>query len=190
MGRDVDLADELADALWNLAKGARWFSGRSRGGRPASVSLGDWLVSPSKGIGLRSAFLDVSFAAGDTERYHVPLVFRPVADAVAPELMVARLDGQEFSVGELCDDPDAAGLLLDLLRNDAPGFTRWGEIPTGLVGRRYTGEQSNTSLFFGTQLVCKVFRRLEDGPNVDVELHRALAGTGALSAFAAGRSRV
>ncbi|MDO5735133.1 MAG: phosphotransferase [Propionibacteriaceae bacterium] len=173
--------DDLTHALWDLAQGARWFAGRSRGGSAEGVSLGEWLMPPSNGAGLRSAVLDVVFASGERERYHVPLVYRPVAEAVAPELTRTEIDGVLHSVGELCDDPAAAGLLLELLASDAPGFERWGDVPVGLPARRFTGEQSNTSLFFGDKLVCKVFRRLEDGPNVDVELHRALAGTGAVA---------
>lgn len=175
------MPEALDDALWELAQNARWYAGRSRGGSPDGVSLGDWLVHPTTGTGIRSAVLDVVFRGGDRERYHVPLVYRPLQDAVAPELTGTRIDGQEFSIGELCDDPEAAGLLLALLKEDSPGFERWGEVPTGLSARRFTGEQSNTSLFFGDQVMCKVFRRLEDGPNVDVELHRALAGTGAVA---------
>lgn len=175
------MIEGLDAALWRLAQDARWFAGRSRAGEPTGVELHDWLVHPSTGVGIRSAVMDVTFRGKEVERYHVPLVFRPVHEAAAPELVGTILDGQEFSIGELCDDPSAASLLLSLLSEDAPGFERWGDVPVGLVGRRFTGEQSNTSLFFGDAVMCKVFRRLEDGPNVDVELHAALAGTGAVA---------
>jgi maltokinase len=39
-------------------------------------------------------------------------------------------------------------------------------------------EQSNTSLVFDERLVFKLFRRLPDGPNPDVEVTRALASAG------------
>ena len=175
------MVDGLDAALWQLAQNARWFAGRSRGGTLKGVELGDWLVDPTTGVGVRSAIMDVTFRGGDLERYHVPLVYRPTHEAVAPELVETHVDGQEFSIGELCDDPSAAGLLLSLLADDAPDFQRWGDVPQGLEARRFTGEQSNTSLFFGDALMCKVFRRLEDGPNVDVELHAALAGSGAVA---------
>lgn len=175
------MVEGLDTALWQLTQGARWFAGRSRGGTPGRVELCDWLVHPTTGVGMRSSIIDVAFRGGEVERYHVPLVYRPVHDAVSPELVRTDVDGQEFSIGELCDDPAADGLLLSLLADDAPGFERWGEVPRGLEARRFTGEQSNTSLFFGDAVMCKVFRRLENGPNVDVELHAALAGTGAVA---------
>ncbi len=175
------MAENLNAALWRLTQDARWFAGRSRGGTLEDVELLDWLIPPSTGTGLRSAILDVGFRNGQHERYHVPLVYRPRDETVAPELTTTDLEGREFSIGELCDDPAAAGQLLSLLAKEAPGFQRWGDVPHNLPGRRFTGEQSNTSLFFGDALMCKVFRRLEDGPNVDVELHAALAGTGAVA---------
>ncbi len=175
------MVEGLDAALWQLALNARWFSGRSRGGTLEQVELCDWLVQPTTGVGVRSAIMDVTFQNGARERYHVPLVYRPAHEAVAPELVSTRRDGEEFSIGELCDDPAAAGLLLSLLADEAPGFQRWGDVPRHMEARRFTGEQSNTSLFFGDVLMCKVFRRLEDGPNVDVELHAALAGTGAVA---------
>ena len=71
--------------------------------------------------------------------------------------------------------------LLDCLSSGAPGFVATREVPSGLPGRRYLGEQSNTSIFFGDLIVGKIFRRIENGPNVDVEMHRALSGSGAVA---------
>lgn len=44
--------------------------------------------------------------------------------------------------------------------------------------RPLTVEQSNTSLVFDERLILKLFRRLPDGPNPDVEVARALATIG------------
>ncbi|WOP17941.1 maltokinase N-terminal cap-like domain-containing protein [Raineyella sp. LH-20] len=40
--------------------------------------------------------------------------------------------------------------------------------------RPFTGEQSNSSVFYGEALILKVFRRLEIGHNLDIVVHEAL----------------
>ncbi|WP_185975786.1 phosphotransferase [Tessaracoccus rhinocerotis] len=177
----VPAAEELLAAVWGLAQDARWFSGRSRGGQPVGLELDDWLVGPSPGPGLRTATLEVGYPDAAAERYLVPLVYRPLGTEVAPTLAEATVDGVRYCVGELLDDPGAASLLLQLLADGAPGFHPAREVPTGLPGRRYSGEQSNTTVFFGREVLCKVFRRLEEGRNPDAELHEALADTGTVA---------
>ncbi|MFT3886917.1 MAG: phosphotransferase [Arachnia sp.] len=148
------MTDELAQRLWELALPQRWFSGRD--GTPLGVDLGE----PLAGGALRPALLNVGYAGGRVERYLIPLLsfVEPLADA--------------------CDD---AGILLDLLRDGAPGFHALRDIPAAGPARRFAGEQSNTNVFFGDQILMKLFRRIEPGENVDVELHRALAGTGVVA---------
>ncbi|MHA6511709.1 phosphotransferase [Tessaracoccus sp. Z1128] len=143
----------LLQQLWDLAVSSRWFSGR--GGRPVDVELGPWA-----GPTLRPALLVVEFDDGHRERFHVPLLYR---------------DGAPI---DACDE---GGVLLRALYDEAPGFERYRAVANNLTARRYAGEQSNTSVFFGDQLLVKVFRRLEPGRSVDVELHAALAGTGVVA---------
>nr|WP_255622213.1 phosphotransferase [Tessaracoccus sp. OS52] len=164
-----------------MTSDARWYSGRSRNGQLGSVQLGDWLQQPDPGPGVRTAVIEVQYPGATAERYLVPLVYRRLGQQVAPILAEVDLGGVTHAVGELLDDPEASALLLDWLASSAPGFHPVREIPTGLTARRYGGEQSNTTLFFGNEVLCKVFRRLEDGRNPDAELHEALAGTGAVA---------
>lgn len=148
---------DLTAGLWQLALGERWFSGRE--GRPVDVELGEPL--PVDGGELTPALLVVEFDDGHRDRFLVPLL--------------SRGDAEPF---DACDD---GGVLLDLLRTEAPGFEKLRDVPAGLPAKRYTGEQSNTSIFYGGELLAKVFRRLEPGVNTDVEVHRALAGSGVVA---------
>jgi maltokinase len=52
------------------------------------------------------------------------------------------------------------------------------EIEAGLDSLVLTGEQSNTSLVFGESAIFKVFRRVNAGPNPDLEVSLALAELG------------
>ena len=174
--------DSLLPALWALAQNARWFSGRSRGGVPRRVELTDWFRPPENaGPGLRSALLEVEYPTGGTEKYHVPLAFHTAGDCPTAPLARINLEGTSFDVAEVADEPAAMTALLDCLASGAPGFVATREVPSGLPGRRYRGEQSNTSMFFGDLIVGKIFRRIENGPNVDVEMHQALSGSGAVA---------
>ena len=174
--------DSLLLALWALAQNARWFSGRSRGGVPRRVELTDWFRPPENaGPGLRSALLEVAYPTGETERYHVPLAFHTTGDCPTAPLARINLEGTSFDVAEVADEPAAMTALLDCLASGAPGFVATREVPSGLPGRRYRGEQSNTSMFFGDLIVGKIFRRIENGPNTDVEMHQALSGSGAVA---------
>lgn len=147
----------LKDSLWELALGERWFSGRE--GRPVDVELGEPLHIDARV--LTPAVLVVEFDDGHRERFLIPL-----------------LGHGTDQVRDACDE---GAVLLDLLRSSSPGFERLRDVHEALPARRYTGEQSNTSIFYGDTLLAKVFRRLEPGVNTDVEVHRALSGSGVVA---------
>ncbi|MFF7727436.1 phosphotransferase [Streptomyces sp. NPDC008001] len=89
-----------------------------------------------------------------------------------------------LAVYEGLADPRLASLLLERLR--LPGrlgplrFTREEGvvIGAGLAPRLIGAEQSNTSIVYGETYILKLFRRVCPGTNPDLELPRALAGTG------------
>jgi maltokinase len=97
------------------------------------------------------------------------------------QVIVRGDDGDRYQVVLGMPDPstpstafDATGdpeLCLALLRLVVPDEHVERSRPLG-------AEQSNTSLVFDERLVMKVFRRLPEGPNPDVEVARALAEHG------------
>lgn len=107
----------------------------------------------------------------DGTRYQVLLGF---ASAEHPPDF---LRGHDDSVVGVADDDLVFDAVLDpdharaLLAKVAPDEEVEHVRPMG-------AEQSHTSLVFDDRLVLKVFRRLQDGPNPDVEVTRALAEAG------------
>jgi maltose alpha-D-glucosyltransferase / alpha-amylase len=169
----------------------RWFGGKARAVRAAHFV--DWGLVRR---GEHPSFLtivEVEYEEGPRERYLVPLaiVAGPAADVIlsaTPQIALARVTGARkgLVIDGTADDPFAEGLLdvLDerwtirakrgLIRSRrTPAF---GELRGDgvLTARRLGAEQSNTSLAYGARLVLKLFRRVENGPNPDVEIGEQL----------------
>ncbi len=107
----------------------------------------------------------------DGAKYQVLVGFRPVFEP--PEF----LHGNENSVLGTVDGTLAFDAVLDtglarsLLHRVAPGETVEHVRPIGV-------EQSHTSLIFDDRLLLKIFRRLHEGPNPEIEITDKLAATG------------
>ncbi|MDP8993111.1 MAG: phosphotransferase [Actinomycetota bacterium] len=107
----------------------------------------------------------------DGARYQVLVGLRPVDDPPEflhghEEALLGVLDGSLAFDAVL--DGDLARGLLSLV---APGEQAELVRPIGV-------EQSHTSLVYDDRLVLKIFRRLHDGPNPEIEITEGLARTG------------
>lgn len=161
--------------LLGYATGTRWF-----GSQPAELlgtSLTGWWVRPQEsGVGLRSGFLDVRMA-GESARFHIPLGYVPPGSSEAPVLERTVVDGTAFDVVDALDDDRCRLALIGALSGRQPGFELIRPLPGPVAtSRRFGGEQSNTTVMYDDTVMLKVFRRVWDGPNPDIECHRALAG--------------
>jgi maltokinase len=140
-------------AIWELVRDARWFGGRGRDAR----LLG---VRPLEAVGdVRSLLVDAGYADGPDETYHVP-----VLDSALPELVEA---------------PDEGLKLWEALGSGSADFRLFGDLAVPTSARRFTGEQSNTNVFFDNGTLLKVLRRVEPDGDIEAELLEALRGTGA-----------
>lgn len=112
-----------------------------------------------------------------TARYQVVVGYRPAdapPDGVAGhEAAVLGRVGDELAFDATLDPHFATDLLHVVVPDEEVQFVR----PMG-------AEQSNTSLVFDERLVLKLFRRLQPGPNPDVEITTALATAGFTSVAA------
>jgi maltokinase len=125
------------------------------------------------------------------EFYQLALSYRSAPHPDLHPAEVARVDHPELGsvvVYDAAQDPDACRVLLRALldevrlgdrdtttrfhRTDRPGLT------SDLRPRMFTGQQSNTSVVLGDMAMLKLFRRLELGRNLDIEVHDALNRAG------------
>jgi maltose alpha-D-glucosyltransferase/alpha-amylase len=181
-------------ALGPFLQRQRWFASKSRQIKQTRIS--DW--APIR-QGTNPQFLcvvSVEYTDEGTESYFVPLALESGADAERtlkemPAAVVARITGaRKGAIVDGVQDDAMCNVLLDLMNGTevvrtGRGSVR-GDVLTGAmrdlpVDRRWTrgaGDQSNSLAFVGDQYVMKLFRRIEPGPNPELEIGRALTEQG------------
>jgi maltokinase len=195
---------EIADQLLRYLSGARWFAGKGRRAEIGSVTTLPWLTEVSVWPAVRVEIVRVDYppaedpdpADEDTPEWPYELYQLVVAyhHAPAPGLQHAEIGRRTVTdlgpvVGyDATQDPAACGLIWRLLLAGAQTRDRDAELTfhrteiTGLdpdaAPVPFTGQQSNTSVMFGDQAMIKFFRRIELGPNLDIEVHDGLARAG------------
>lgn len=139
---------------------ARWFGGKGRGGRVTAIADLPWYTAEDVAPAVRSELLTVTYPDGDTETYQV---------------LSAYAGRDEGEPADATEDPAALRLTVDALR-DWPG-AEWidaAAVEPGASVRRLQGEQSNTTLLVGDGALFKLFRKVEPGANLDIEVLEAL----------------
>ncbi|MGQ0845838.1 MAG: maltokinase N-terminal cap-like domain-containing protein [Sporichthyaceae bacterium] len=165
----------------------RWFAGKGRPVREATVTSSDWLSGQPR---TRVEFVTVHYAAtGAGERaaetYQVPVVYRPGRVEALDHALIGptTVDGSQVWAYDAAYDREAVALWPEGMRADrAVGdltFHQDSSLPAEVAESFVMkAEQSNTSVVFGNEAILKIFRRLSPGENPDVELHRALGEAG------------
>jgi maltose alpha-D-glucosyltransferase/alpha-amylase len=172
----------------------RWFGGKSRG--LARARFVDWTTLRR---GQHPAFLTIveaEYRDGGRERYVLPLAMSSGAEAAAierdhPGALLARITGARRGAlyDGLCDD-GTCSTLLATIQDERTLPARNGTLQAHNIDltphraaadtltpiTRSAPDQSNTSVIFGRRLIMKVFRRIDAGPNPDVEIGEYLAG--------------
>jgi maltose alpha-D-glucosyltransferase/alpha-amylase len=165
----------------------RWFGAKAR--TIQNVTIADWVALPVHDTAI--LLVDVRYTEGDTERYTVPIALRFESIQVSDHLILG-------GVRRSGPDTDRDGYLFDALsldevRTEILRFIReerslasqsgvitgyrgkgLGEAPDVLPSRISSAEQSNSSILYGTSWILKIFRRIEEGINPDVEIGRML----------------
>lgn len=145
----------------------RWFGAKGR--RISSLRLTDHAVVDDGPPQLVVALVQLAYEDGGGDLYHLPLLVE-----------------EDGSLRDAFTDPDRLRVFGELM---AHGDTLKGEegnfhfggpgldpmAPPGATSARVVGaEQSNTSVVLDEDVILKLFRRVEPGPNPDLELNRTL----------------
>ena len=189
-----------ADQLRDFVAGARWFGGK---GRPFEVTdvRRLWLAdAPDTRVAVE--LVTLAYADGGSDLYQLPLTYRSSADDTGhpdePPGGAARVgtwddeDLGQVVAHDALQDPASAALWLDAFAGRAEhgassqlAFHRVAGAALGDPDRTadwaptlLRGEQSNTSVVFGSHALLKVFRRLAPGQNPDIEILAALTEAG------------
>ena len=181
------LAQLSSDDLDHFLRERRWFGAKGR--RAVSVAIVDVVRVEHEGHRAAVARVEVRFG-DETQVYQLPLAACRSDDGQpSPKAVIARVE-----------TPSGSGLLFDAAEDErfraaiAAGFARgrvfegerarWviepvagaqpARIDARTPSRISAGEQSNTSIVYGDGAILKLFRRLEEGENPDVEIGRFL----------------
>jgi maltose alpha-D-glucosyltransferase/alpha-amylase len=188
--------ERLESVLIGYVKQRRWFAGKAR--RLKSVSITDAIDVPGADGAAYLTTIVVTYAEGDPETYLLPIAYAKASEAPQilerwPHAAVCwlRASGEEAR-GLLYDALGPPGFAESLLsaiarrrRSTGTSGTLVGSITRSFMRLRgpetvkleaalSVAEQSNNSVVFGERLMLKVFRRLEEGVNPELEVGRFL----------------
>jgi len=191
--------DSLTEVLQPYIKGCRWFGGKAW--EISELSIFDNISITYNNQKAYLMLIRITYSDAEPEIYLVPLGFvsGDRADEISgemPQSIIARVitnNKQNYKEGFLFDptyDQVFAAALLKTterrrqfkgLHGSAVGLKTksfrklWRINDDPLLSRINWAEQSNTSLIYDERLIFKLYRRLEEGINPDLELSRFLS---------------
>jgi maltose alpha-D-glucosyltransferase/alpha-amylase len=192
----------LEDVLPRHLAGRRWFGGKAR--RISSARVVGSVISTHGSLPVSFTLVEVDYKEGDPETYFVPLSFAAGdrasrVEETAPHAVIARLivktkgeatHGLLYDAGETGEFGKLVlGAMARRRRFGSPQsevvasrtkalsrFVKKGTaLPEGSVSK---AEQSNTSVVFRDKLILKIYRRVDEGLNPELEIGRFLTQAG------------
>jgi trehalose synthase-fused probable maltokinase len=171
---------DLGELLHRWIIEQRWFGGKARESVATEIADTAMLTGDAAGDEVLVVLLAVDYGDGAPGHYHLPLV----ADPKEPIGTAGRV-----TVGDAAADPRGVRVLTAAATSDRAIPTTVGsklvggpqgepEIDLDLPPRWLRTEQSNSAAVLGDRWFVKVFRRLEPGPNPEVELTAGLTEAG------------
>jgi len=186
----------LEKILPRYLKNCRWFGGKAR--KMRSVSVTEAIAVPADGQEACFTAMDVAYGEGQPETYLLPLAFVTGERAAelqqsSPQAVVMRLKSRQAGevtegivvdalydreflktlLGAIAHRRSLRGKSLEVFGSPSKHFRALrGPSQTPLEPALIKKEQSNTSVVYGDRFILKIFRRLQDGVNPDLEIGR------------------
>ncbi len=194
------LEPEIVDRLENrilphYMRSARWFG--SKGRKVRKVTVRESIVVPAEDFPVYLLLAQVEYNEGTPEFYQIPVAFvtREAAHEFRqdfPNAILAEFtaDGEEGVLVDAVYADSFQAQLFDMIARrrrikgqhgsliSSRGKTLKREldaIEQPLETRLLKAEQSNSSILYGDKYILKLYRKLEDGMNPDVEVGRTLS---------------
>jgi len=180
------------DVLPGYMQHCRWFGGKARSVRVMKIR--DFVKLSGDVNGGRLALVDVAYTDGHSETYALPVQIArgDIARRVRqdfPQAVIAQFDGGEDTVVyDAIFEPQFRAALFRAMQHRKSSRGEHGAV-IGEVSRAFRerlpsgeamastvlrAEQSNTSVLYGSDFFLKLYRRLDEGVNPDVEITRFL----------------
>jgi len=187
---DEDAKASLGGALRSYVSTRRWFRAKTK--TISEIQIADVIDFPKVPAFL--LILQIRYAAADTDRYLLPVSVGSFSEEWSEEPIARLFDdkAEVFVVNALTSERFHQELLHSVICESALAgqdgvlqFSRTSSLTEkcqnaapelkSFVSR---AEQSNTSIIFGDRYILKLFRKLEDGINPDVEIGQVLTERG------------
>jgi maltokinase len=165
--------DDIVSLLPDFLPRQRWYGAADL--ELESVELAAFEVLRPEWPVLAWLLVDATFDDASTARFQLPVGLRPL------EQTERFLEGKGRSFLGDIDTDNGPALVYDALVDPDLAHTLLHHIaPDEQVSRvrALNVEQSNTSVVYDERLIMKLFRRVAEGPNPDVEMTEALAEQG------------
>ncbi|MFN2594419.1 MAG: hypothetical protein ABR579_05975 [Actinomycetota bacterium] len=161
----------IEQAIANWITSRRWFA--ALGADHVDVTILDSVTIDDGPPLFQIALAAVDLGAAGRRIYHLPLLIdengaRDAVDESAHLTVLAR---------QMVEGTSSRGLH-GTFHFSAPGLDPSADPPGTSSSRMIGAEQSNSSIVLDENVILKIFRRIEPGPNPDLELARALTGAG------------
>jgi maltokinase len=172
--------------LLQYVSNQRWFAGKGGVSSIDEVVKLPWLSTAPDEPRVRVELVTV-VTDGTPQVYQVPLAYYASEPERMEHAYIGRFEDAEHGPLIAYDALHDRAAIGALVRGFVTGESSGGllhrvlepvEIDTHTPSVMLTGEQSNTSLVLGDDLLLKVFRKVAAGHNPDIEIHEALTRSG------------